>query len=134
MFEQRTIDAIANLATATASDRATVASLTTTIAELTIELKTTQAKLVKALESNANLAASKTNKDNRNLSVPVRPAGRKKPVNRHYCSTHGFLCTHHSGECPDPGPGHIVTAKSRNTQGGCQANKAEWVKIVTGQQ
>ena len=52
-FEQRTIDAIANLATATASDRAAVAKLTATIADLTTELKTTQAKLVAALETNA---------------------------------------------------------------------------------
>ena len=57
-FEQRTINAIANLATATASDRATVAKLTSTISELTLELKTTQAKLVAALELNANLAKS----------------------------------------------------------------------------
>ena len=45
-----TIDAIANLATATAADRTAVANLTTTNAALTAELVTVNSKLVKALE------------------------------------------------------------------------------------
>ena len=133
-FEQRTIDAIANLATATASDRATVARLTATIAELTTELKQTQGKLVAALETNARLAASGNTPNNKEN---FRPSGRErsgKPANRHYCWTHGFLCTHHSGKCPDPKPGHVSNAKSRSTKGGSEANKEEWIKIVTGQQ
>ena len=87
-FEQRTIDAIANLATATANDRATVAKLTETIAELTTKLKKTQAKLVNALEANARLATinSTANKEN---AYPARKSNR--PPNRHYCWTHGFL-------------------------------------------
>ena len=130
-FEQRTINAIANLATATANDRATVAKITQTIAELTTELNKTQAKLVNALEANARLATnnSTANKEN------ARPARNSNhPPNRHYCWTHGFLCTHHSRKCPDPKPGHVATAKSRNNQGGSEVNKAEWVKIVTGTQ
>ena len=58
MFEQQTIGAITNFATATASNCVIVALLTTTIYELTLELKNTQAKIVKALDSNAKLAAS----------------------------------------------------------------------------
>ena len=127
-FEQRTIDAIANLATATASDRATVANLTATISELTAELKKTQAKLIAALEKNAHLAAGCTSCDKEN----VNPGKSKRPPNRHYCWTHGFLCLHHSGKCPDPKPGHVSTAKARDTKGGSQANKAEWIRIVTG--
>ena len=132
-FKQRTIDAIANLATATASDQATVAKLTVTISRLTKELKQTQAKLVTALETNAHLAAAgnTTNKEN------FRPNGRdwlNKPENRHYCWTHGFLCTHHSRKCPDPKPGHVTNAKLRSTKGGSEVNKQEWIKIVTGQQ
>ena len=132
-FEQRTIDAIANLATATASDRATVANLTATISELTWELKQTQAKLVAALESNARLAANGGGSSKENLR-PNRRDRNRKPANRRYCWTHGFLCTHHSGKCPDPKPGHVANAKSRNTQGGSQVNKEAWIKIVTGQQ
>ena len=127
MFEQQTIDAITNLVTAMVSDCATVASLTTTIGELTLELKNTQAKLVKALKSNAKLAALQANKENNwtgNNNRNARPGGRKgKPANRHYCWTHRFLCTHHSRECPDLKPDHIIPAKSRNTQCGSQANK-----------
>ena len=137
MFEQQTIDAIADLATATMSNCATVVLLTTTIHELTLELKNAQTKLVKALKSNAKLAALQANKENNwtgNNNRNARPGGRKgKPANRHYCWTHRFLCTHHSGECPDPKPDHIITAKSRNTQGGSQSNKDDWVKIA-GQQ
>ena len=44
-FEEETIAAIANLATATASDRATTARLTETNAQLTLELKKTQERL-----------------------------------------------------------------------------------------
>ena len=88
MFEQRTINAIANLTTATASC-ATVVSLTTTIRKLRLELKNTQAKLVKALEFNAKLAALQANKENNqtgNNNRNMRPGGRKgKQANRHYC-------------------------------------------------
>ena len=131
MFEQRTIDAIASLATVTVSNCGTVALLTVMISELTLELNNTQTKLVR-------VAALQTNKENiwpGNNNRTGRPGGHKgKPANRHYCWTHGFLCTHHSGECPDLKPDQIITAKSRNTQGGSQANKTKWVKIVTGQQ
>ena len=46
----KTIAAIANLATGTAANRATIASLTETSNNLTIKLRNTQAKLVAALE------------------------------------------------------------------------------------
>ena len=59
-FEDKTIAAIANLATATASDRATTARLTETNAQLAAELKTTQQKLVKALEKIATLSTATT--------------------------------------------------------------------------
>ena len=131
-FEQRTIDAIANLATATASDRATVASLTSTISELTAELKKNQAKLIEALEKNAKLAAGCIPCDKDKDKENKNPLKGKRPPNRHYCHTHGFLCLHHSGKCPDPAPGHVSTARARDTKGGSQANKAEWIRIVTG--
>ena len=50
VFEDETIAAIANLATATAADRATTAQLTATNAQLTTELKKTQDRLVEALK------------------------------------------------------------------------------------
>lgn len=127
-FEDDTIAAIANLATATASDRATTARLTETNAQLTAELRSTQDKLVKALEKIALLSSSSgtrqplkernTNRDNR-------------PPDRHYCWTHGYLCEHTSGRCPEPGPGHQKFATARKPSGGSQKRKDEWIQRVT---
>ena len=54
--QERTIEAIANLATATSSDRATVAQMTATIAQLTTDLKRSQDKIIVTLEENVSLA------------------------------------------------------------------------------
>ena len=50
-----TVDALANLATATAADRATVATLTDTIAQISSELASAQAKLISSLLDNQRL-------------------------------------------------------------------------------
>ena len=47
-----TVDALSNLATATAADRETVATLTDTIAQLLSELASAQAKLILSLLDN----------------------------------------------------------------------------------
>ena len=51
-LQQETVDAIANLVTATASDHSAIAQLTDTVARLTTELATVNAKLVNALQKN----------------------------------------------------------------------------------
>ena len=50
-----TVTVFANLATATAADRATVATLTDTIAQLSSELASDQAKLISSLLDNQRL-------------------------------------------------------------------------------
>ena len=50
-----TVDTLTNLATATAADRATVATLTDTIAQLLSELASAQAKLISFLLDNQRL-------------------------------------------------------------------------------
>ena len=50
-IQQEMVDDIANLATATASDRAAIAQLTSTVERLTAELVTVNAKLVTALQT-----------------------------------------------------------------------------------
>ena len=125
-YEAETIEAIANLATATASDRATTARLTETNAKLTEELKKTQQKLVEALEKLAKLSnprcplAPKTGKEN-----------DKRPTDRHYCWTHGYLCEHTSGRCPNPAEGHQRYATARKPLGGSKLKYTEWIKRVT---
>ena len=49
--QQETVDAIANLATATASDRTIIAQLTATVARLMTELATLNEKLVDPLQA-----------------------------------------------------------------------------------
>ena len=49
-LQQETVDAIANLETSTASDRAAIAQLTATVERLTAELVTMNAKLVATLQ------------------------------------------------------------------------------------
>ena len=131
-YEQRTIDAISNLATATASDCATVATLTATIEKLTTDLKNVQSQLVAALESNAALARALGADGKENQRGRGRgKKGDTRPPNRHYCHTHGYLCLHHSGECPNPAPGHNSKAKARDNMGGSLVNRDKWIEIVT---
>ena len=49
-LQQETVDAIANLVTATASNRAAIAQITATVKRLTEELVTVNANLVAALQ------------------------------------------------------------------------------------
>ena len=58
LYQQETVYAISNLATATASDRATVATLTATISTLTSALTACQLQLVEELQNLANLTTS----------------------------------------------------------------------------
>ena len=58
LYQQETVGAIANLATATASDRATVATLTSTYSTLTLTLTACQLQLVEALQNVAKLTTS----------------------------------------------------------------------------
>ena len=53
--QAETVDALANLVTATAADRATVATLTDTISQLSSELASAQAKLISSLLDNQRL-------------------------------------------------------------------------------
>ena len=55
LYQQETVNAIANLATATASDCATVATLTATNSTLTSALTACQLQLVEALQNVAKL-------------------------------------------------------------------------------
>ena len=60
--QAETVDALTNLATATSEDRATVATLTDTIAQLLSELALAQAKLISSLLDNQRLLKSLSDK------------------------------------------------------------------------
>jgi hypothetical protein len=110
-YQQDTIDAIACLATATASDRHTVAVLTETNSALTKELAIVNAKLVTALLANSRLA------------VPSATSSDSRMDARHYCWSCGYQCLHYSSRCPCPKEGHQKGAKASNIMGGSTANK-----------
>jgi hypothetical protein len=113
-----TINAIANLATATAADRTAVANLTDTNASLTKQLATSSAKLITALtqvnsltKQLADLRATSTSRTN-------TPFERK-----HYCWTCGYRCAHSSWNCTTPAAGHQKRAKVGDTMNGSVINK-----------
>jgi hypothetical protein len=117
---ESTIDALANLATATAEDRRAVANLTGTNATLTKELATSNTKLISALtlvntltKQIADLRASSNSRSPTN-----GPSERK-----HYCWTCGYRCEHSSWYCPTPGAGHQTRAKAADTMNGSTKNK-----------
>ena len=116
-----TIDAIVNLATATAADRTAVANLTTTNAALTAELVTVNSKLVKALEKIA--ALNLRSESGGGNAAPRTGAGYASSEQNHYCHTHGFRCPHCLWDFPNPGANNEKRATERNSMDGCQKNK-----------
>ena len=121
VYQQDTVNAIANLATATAHDRQTVATLSATNSTLTLELAAANKQLVTALldvtKLNVKLCALQAiSSGGTNPPEPVVP--------KHYCWSCGFRQTHYSSRCPNPKPGHQRAAKASDTMGGSTANKA----------
>lgn len=99
--ENETIQALANLASATASDRQALAALVQTNADLTSQLKT-------ALD---RISALEKNKDNKKPFVRTHNS---------YCWTHGFRvsATHNSKTCTARKDGHREEATADNIMGG----------------
>jgi hypothetical protein len=115
---QDTVDAIAQLATATASDRGTVATLTTTNAKLATQLEAARA-LIAQLKN-----------DIATLKNKIKPAWQgQRPVkttnNDSYCWSHGYQVAklHTSATCNMKKSGHQDAANKNNTMGGVQWGK-----------
>ena len=122
-----TADAIAFLATATAADRTTVATLASTNAKVTAELSIVNSKLVSALHEITRLT-NIVAKLQLSKSGKVGPPGRTTAIEMdfgpiHYCWTHGHLCLHPSHLCPRPASNHNKGTKALDTKGGYNANK-----------
>jgi hypothetical protein len=115
---QDTAEAIAQLATATASDRGTVATLTTTNAKLATQLEAAHA-LIAQLKS--KIAT---------LKIKIKPVWQgQRPArttnNDSYCWSHGFQVakSHTSATCNVMKAGHQETATKVDTIGGVQWGK-----------
>jgi uncharacterized protein YukE len=115
---QDTVDAIAQLATATASDRGTVATLTTTNAKLATQLEAAQSHIAQL----KNEIATLKNK--------IKPAWKgqktiKTTNNDSYCWSHGYQVakSHTSATCNMKKRGHQDAANKSNPMGGVQLGK-----------
>jgi predicted RNase H-like nuclease (RuvC/YqgF family) len=115
---QDTVDAIAQLATATAPDRETMATLTMTNAKLATQLEAAHAQIAKL----KNKIATLKNK--------IKPAWQgQRPVkttnNDSYCWSHGYQVakSHTSATCNMKKSGHQDTANKNNPMGEVQWGK-----------
>jgi hypothetical protein len=115
---QYTVGAIAQLATATASDRGTVATLTTANAKLATQLEAAQAQIA---QLKSEIAA---------LKNKIKPAWQgQRPIkttnNDSYCVSHGYQVakSHTSATCNMKKSGHQDAANKSNPMGGVQWGK-----------
>jgi phage shock protein A len=119
---QDTVDAIAQLATATASDRGTVATLTTTKAKLANQLEAAHAQIAQLKNEIASL---------KNKITPAWHGQRpvKTTSSDSYSWSHGYQVakSHTSATCNMKKSGHQDAANKSNTMGGVQwaSNDAE---------
>jgi hypothetical protein len=115
------VTAMANLATATSTDRETVATLTKAIATLTEQLKAKDI-WAKSQEAELSLLGAQGN------ATPIASAGptdayvRKsyKTKKDNYCWSHGYQVglNHTSANCTKKAPGHKDNATKTNIMGG----------------
>jgi hypothetical protein len=115
---QDTVDAISQLARATASDRGTVATLTITNAKLATQLEGTQAQIAQL----KNEIATLKNK--------IKPAWKgQRPIktmnNNSYCWSHGYQVakSHTSATCNMKRSGHQDATNKSNPMGRVQWGK-----------
>jgi hypothetical protein len=115
---QDTAEAIAQLATATASERGTVATLTTTNAKLATQLEA------------ANALIAQLKNEIATLKNKIKPAWQGQRTvrttnNDSYCWSHGYQVakSHTSATCNMKKSGHQDAAIKSNTMGGVQWGK-----------
>jgi phage shock protein A len=115
---QDTVDAIAQLEAAAASDSGTVATLNTTNAKLATQLEAAHALIAKLKNEIATL---------KNKIKPARQGQRpvKTTNNDSYCWSHDYQVakSHTSATCNMKKSGHQDAANKSNTMGGVQWGK-----------
>jgi hypothetical protein len=120
--QHETIDAIANLATATAEDRKAVTNLTETNVTLTKDLVAANGKLSSTLALvitlTKQLAETRASNTSHNNRTPAGGYGRK-----HYCWTCGYGSEHSSWYCTTPAVGNQTRVKASDTMHGSNKNK-----------
>jgi hypothetical protein len=126
-IQTKTTLALANLATATASDRSSVANLTTTNSSLTSDLTSATSKLSVALSDIATLERELATLCSTTTNTPNKQSQTRQPwtPNTSYCWTHGYKAarSHTSAACTHRQDGHQNCATRTNNMGGSQRGK-----------
>ena len=114
-YQNETVEAIANLATATASDRASVAALTATNSTLTADCTATHAQLLIALQDLSKLQVTVADLQKQLSAAGIKPSGSSS---NHYCWTCSTRCDTSSRKYPTPAAGHQKDATRNDQEGG----------------
>ena len=121
-FVTETAGAFANLATAAASDRDVLKTLTNTNNDLLQQLaaKDTELTKLRAQLNKPAPAQGHDNNNNNNENRPPRDPLKKRFKNQNYCWSHGYDIhpTHNSSSCNFPRDGHKKEASRTNILGG----------------
>jgi hypothetical protein len=124
-FQHDTAEAITNLVTATASNQATVANLTTTTAYYNLTQEITQAiSKLNLAQTDLTSIKIKLASKNHNPGIDGIDTHTFAPSNN-CCWTNGYKVNWHqtSKTCKAPGEGHQHDATCANTKGGTQHRK-----------
>ena len=127
-MQQDTTTALANLASATQTDRNAFATLTKTIADQSAQISTLTAQLISLGQELARLNWKASANQNHNGKPNRTGAERVKTVwdPDGYCWSHGFrVSKEHAAKCNNPKPGHQATATRSNTMNG-SARFSNW--------
>ena len=150
-LQQETVDAIVNLATATASDRASTVQLTAavTVARLTTEVVMVNENIAVALQAKLAIRGIQGRRNKTTCgwgarsgavagvgsgtgtgsgdaaiagaSAPTMVDSKELEPTKHYCCTCGPIFSHNSAKCPSPASSCIYTATKMYIQGGVEA-------------
>ena len=118
-----------NLVTATQSDRTTLANMSKTMADLTLQIGKSNMKFAEAQSSIVTLTSklAKTGtRPNRSTTSPTRSNNRLEKDG--YCWRHSYKVTHNSSNCENKKYGHMTAATRKDTIGGKLYNKG-WYEI-----
>ena len=113
---QETAEALASLATATASDRQALQNLTNTVKELSNQIKAKDKQIDELIKAMNRNSTSSTN---------TKSTWWEKKDCGSYCHTHGYLVgpKHNLETCRQPGPNHNRNATRQNPMGGNMEGK-----------
>ena len=119
VHQNERVEAIANLATATAIDRALVAALTATNITLTADCTSTHSHLLITLQDLAKLYITVSDPRKQLSAAGIKSSGSSP---NHYCWTCNTCCDHPSQKCPTPATVHQKDATRHDKKCGTHKN------------